>query len=269
MSSRRRLKLVGIAGLIAVLLSSLTMGAFAENSETGDPIVQGEEEALQHDAEVYAENFDVDVETAKQNLQLQEAAGELQAELYENEADTYAGQWLDHGDDFKLIVWFTDGDANRVEQYGVSEPLADIIEVREAEYSLTELRIQQEEAGEIVDETEFDWSADINIKKNRAEIWVTDRQEVQDAISDERRDLPEAVAINEVDALESSGFSTVEHADDESAEQNSGPLAAQGGDLYGGLNLLPQCTTGFAVEHSSGARGFLSAGHCEQGDSFT
>ena len=98
MSSCRRLKLVGIAGLTAVLLSSLTMGAFAENSETGDPgdpIVQGEEEALQHDAEVYAENFDVDVETAKQNLQLQRPAGELQAELYENEADTYAGNgWI-------------------------------------------------------------------------------------------------------------------------------------------------------------------------------
>lgn len=37
MSSCRRLKLIGVAGLIAVLLSSLTMGAFAEDSETGDP----------------------------------------------------------------------------------------------------------------------------------------------------------------------------------------------------------------------------------------
>lgn len=270
MASHRRFKLIGVAGLIAVLLSGLTMGAFAENNEGyGDVTVQGEDDALQHDAEVYAEHFRVDVETAKRNLQLQRPAGELQAELYENEADTYAGQWLDHGDDFRLIVWFTDGDVDLLQQYNVSASLLDVIELREAEYSLAELRSQQEEAGEIVDATGLEWSADINIKENRAEIWVTDQKKLQNVLSDERHDLPEAVAIGEVDTLESSGFSTVDHADNESADQRSGSVTAQGGDVYGGLNLLPECTTGFAVQHSSGARGFLSAGHCDQGASST
>lgn len=268
MSSRRRLKLIGVAGLITILLSGLTMGAFAENPEAGDPedpIVQGEEEALQHDAEVYAEHFDVDVDIAKRNLQLQESAGELQAELYENEVQTYAGQWIEHVPEFRVIVQFTDGDVQRAMAHMPNALAESQVEVREAEYSLTELDRQQNSASDIIGELGIDSNITRNVRENRVEIWVLDGDELEAALNNKQQALPEAVTIIEVDELIVSETKTPATSHSYPSSEDS-PASGHGGDIYAGLDLLPVCTTGFAVQHdTTNVSGVLTAGHCDAG----
>ena len=114
---------------------------------------------------------------------------------------------------------------------------------------------------ELIAKTSVEFNAEVNIKENQAEIWVTDDEELQEVLSETGRQFPDEVQIVEVKELATDDVdSTV--ASDRNHNASSLP-ATHGPDVYEGLDLEPGCTTGFAVEHSSGARGFVSAGHCQ------
>jgi hypothetical protein len=59
------------------------------------------------DVEAYASSLNIDLDTAAHQLSLQELAGDLDAELSRKEADTYAGLWIQHSPQFRIIVQFT------------------------------------------------------------------------------------------------------------------------------------------------------------------
>lgn len=270
MSIRHRLRIIGIAGIIAVLLTGLTMVGFAgdrDESDLGEPIVQGPEEAREHDARMYADAFDVDLETAKRNLELQEEAGELRMALEEAEPETYAGQYANHGPAYTIIVLLTDGDPERVRPHVSGSQLEAFIEVRQVELSWHELREQHQVLIDIMTDLDVDYVSETNIRKNRVDVFVTDRRELEEAVSRAGHELPEAVEIAE-EGLEVVTDDTAEPKTESGGHRQilgQRALASHGGYTIGGRTLEPKCTVGFPVRSSHGTAGFLSAGHCRYG----
>ena len=90
------------------------------------------EEALMQDAKMYASRFGVDLDEAIRRLKLQSEIGDLNAELAAKERDTFAGLWIQHQPEYRVIVRFTRNGGVTIRPYIENGPLADIIEIRTA-----------------------------------------------------------------------------------------------------------------------------------------
>ena len=66
-------------------------------------------DALTFDAQSYADEWGTTLEEAVSRLELQQAIGELQAALEENESGTFGGLWIQHGPEFRVVIRSTDG----------------------------------------------------------------------------------------------------------------------------------------------------------------
>ena len=100
---------------------------------------------LEMDALIYVRDTGVTLEEALHRFELQKAAGELNAELTVKEPDTFAGLWIEHEPDFKIVVGFTRNGEKTLEPY-LSNELRKVVEVRKAEESLSNLEKMQTEA---------------------------------------------------------------------------------------------------------------------------
>jgi hypothetical protein len=124
-----------ITGLLVILLSGV-LAACADNeaaaagTQSIDPI--------NYDAQIYAELNGVTIDEALRRFELQNAAGYLGAALTENEADTFAGLWLEHQPEFKIVVAFTKDGEITVQKY-LTEELSGVVEVRTADKTVTGL----------------------------------------------------------------------------------------------------------------------------------
>ena len=71
-------------------------------------------------------------------MELQDIIGELNAALKENEPDTFAGLWIEHGtanDDFGAVALFTQNGEQTIRRYSwyvEDGPLAEMVEIRSA-----------------------------------------------------------------------------------------------------------------------------------------
>jgi hypothetical protein len=120
---------------LAVLSSSALVActdneAAAAGTQSTDP--------LYYDAQIYAEQNCITVDKALRRFELQNAAGDLDAALTANEADTFAGLWLEHEPEFKVVVAFTKDGETTIQKY-LTEELADVVELRTADKTVTEL----------------------------------------------------------------------------------------------------------------------------------
>jgi hypothetical protein len=86
--------------------------------------------ARRQDAQEYVKRFGVSLEEAYYRLDLQEAIGKLGAELMVSEADSYAGMWIQHEPDYRVIVRFTERGEETLLPYLADSPLAGLVEVR-------------------------------------------------------------------------------------------------------------------------------------------
>lgn len=133
--------------------------------------------ALALDAQGYAEEHGLDLEEAIARLRLQAPAGELGAELAANEADTFAGAWIQHTPEFRIIVQFTESGEDTIRPYIESGPLSDLVEVRAASVTLAELEVTQETAWLMVRDLGVPVESGINVFKNYVELYVVEREQ--------------------------------------------------------------------------------------------
>ena len=166
-----------------------------EHSGGGTPLPEGVSPALVQDAQMYAEQYGVDLGEAVTRLMLQEPAGKLGAALREHEVDTFAGLWIQHEPEFAIIVVFTrDGDET-VRQYIQDGPLEELVEVRSAEATLRELMNAQAEANRIVSQAGFRVASGINVFENRVELYADDPAQLEEALKEKGLTLPNHVLI--------------------------------------------------------------------------
>ena len=164
-----------------------------EDGET--PLPEGVSPALVQDAQMYAEQYGVDLEEAVTRLMLQELAGKIGAALREHEGDTFAGLWIQHEPEFAIIIVFTrDGDET-VRQYIQGGPLEELVEVRHADATLRELMKAQAEANRIVSQAGFRVASGINVFENRVELYTDNPAQLEEALKGKGLTFPDHVLI--------------------------------------------------------------------------
>ena len=150
------------------------------------------------DDRAIARELGVTVGELQRHSALSEHAERLAVALNKNERETYADLEIVDEPDLRVVVYFTEDGEETVRPYVRCTPLEGFVEVRTVEASMEELRAAQEEAYRIVTE-ELGIRADsgINIQKNRVEIYVTDEERLEKAMSEAGVEMPEHVAVVE------------------------------------------------------------------------
>lgn len=241
MFSFRRVYILVMMFATAVLITA-TASAQSVEQEPPEPLGEG---ALIQDAEEYALAMGVDIEEAVRRLQLQDIVGDLDIELTTKESDTFAGLWIDHTEDFHIIVQFTTNRSKEaLTQYISNTPLANMVEVRTVSVSLAELIAIQTETLNKVSNLDVPVESGVNVFANRVELYVIDKGQLDNFLQETNIQLHDNVEIIIVDEL-----STLE------------------ADIYGGL-ALNTCTSGFGVKNGSGTKGITTAGHCSNSKSY-
>lgn len=207
------------------------------------------DDSVSLDARMYANDMGVPLQEAIRRMNLQERfnddLADLEAELRENEADTFAGLWIEHEPEYRFVVLFTEGGEQTIRPYIEGDPVAEFIEVRSgANATLDELEAAQARAWNLARFLGVDAETLIDVTSNLAYLRVIDRSVLDTALREVNLTLPDNVAVVEVENfLESSA------------------------NIYAGLKIVPPsglyCTSGFSVIHTTTGRGGMTtAGHC-------
>ncbi len=203
----------------------------------------GEDSSL-GDAEIYAKNNGVSLEESIYRFHIQDIAGELDAKLSENEAETFAGLWVEHFPEFKVVVLFTENGEKIIEPY-LTKELIDIIYIQPAKIPLIELQNTQQGILSSLWDIGISVESEINIYENNINLFVAemDRVRLDNVLHDKLLIIPEYVKIAIISNLGK----------------------AEADNIYGGL-ALNVCNTAFAVEDIYGVlgRGVITAGHCSE-----
>jgi streptogrisin C len=203
-------------------------------------------QALLQDAASYAKDTGVSLDEAVSRLRLQGEIGRLEETLTKQEP-SFAGLWIEHEPQYKLVVRFQDPSAEgRLRGRVAGTPLEKVTrEVRPAAASLVQLEKRRTAALQRVRQLGFVVDTDINIKENRVEIYSDKSQALRTALTVARATLPERVEMVAVPSL-------------------AKPAVLRGGDGDPGY-----CTGGFTVRGTNSfLLGISTAGHCAPGQSF-
>jgi hypothetical protein len=181
-------------------------GTAPATPSTDEAFVLSPEETLRQDAQQYAVEMGVDLDEAMRRLQYQDDIGGLRAALAANERDTFAGLWVQHQPDFRVIVQFTRDGKKTIQPYIKDKPWADLVEVREASATLVELESALHETNRALDRLGFDVSCGLNEMENRVEVWVTDRAWFEAVLREANIQLPEHVELVVVEGHSAKGI---------------------------------------------------------------
>ena len=227
-----------------MLAAVITQGGAAKASplaaqppDVPDPMVT--------DAQSYAADFGVTLDEALRRLSLQRDVGELDADLMLNEVETFAGLWIQHEPEFRIIVKFTEGGEETIQPYIKDGELAGLVDTGTAETTLKDLRKAQLETISEVEKLGLAADSGINVFDNKVELYVVDKKEIESHLTTAGRVLPERVDVIKVSNL-----------------------ARPASKIYGGL-ALSECTSGFAVQDSQGTKGITTAAHCDDSLSYS
>lgn len=222
--------------LIFVLATALS--AWGNAQEISD--------ALRQDAVAYAQHYDVTESKAVERLKLQDDAGDLNAILATREQDRFAGMWIEHQPEFKVVVQLTSPLSKQaMADYLQHTRLADTVELRTADYSVDELNQQQALMRQLAAQFRLKMDSEIDVRTNRVNIYTLDADSLQGAFDTAGIRLPAAVTVKPVAVL------------------------AEPEVLRGGSGLTT-CTAGFTVrDTSNNEQGVSTAAHCGNSQSYS
>lgn len=181
----------------------LTVVNAREQDNDGKPVLENKDLLLQ-DAQEYASDTGVNIDEALSRFQLQDIAGELGAELRTNEVETFAGLWIEHTPEFRIVVQFTRDDEETIKPYLKQHiELANIVEVRTANVSLANLRRAQNNASCSVNALGIPADSGVNVYNNSVEFYMVkaDRSRFDNALQRGEIQLPDNVRVITVEAL--------------------------------------------------------------------
>ena len=184
------MKLVGIVVIVIALLAGCT----PLGSAPAEPSLQVSD-VLQRDAESMAEGLGITVEDALRRLQYQPDVGALHVALASSEAETFAGLWIQHDPEYRIVVAFTRNGKRTLRPYIRGKPWADQVEVRTAEATLSELHAALDETMRATGSLGFPVMVALNEMENQVEISVSDREWFEEELLRAGIELPEHVAL--------------------------------------------------------------------------
>ena len=214
-----------VYGLVVVLLLA-AVPLFAQS------------EALVQDATAYAAEYGVSVDEGIRRLELQRLVSDLDGALTKEEAASFAGLWIQHKPEYRVIVRFTNRAAEaRLKARVAGGPLEKLIETRGARWSLADLEKRQQDVRGLARKAEMRLESEVNVFENKLEIYTLDPQKLSARLAAAGAHLPEGAEVKRI-------------------EQHSG-----GDELLGG-NGMYSCTAGYGVRAYNGELGITTAGHC-------
>lgn len=241
--------LLRVLGLTSVSFGILVPSgaAFAQDDPLELPLVQ--------DAAVYAAQYGVELDEALHRLQLQSLVGRLHALLAEREGASFGGLWVQHEPDYRVIAQFTEGGgaslANLLGSRRFRE-LSPFVETRTAGLSASDLEALQAAAHAAARAQGVPVESMINVAENRVDVRTTDVVSLHDALRTADDLRKSAAALPMLDHVEIVGVDRL--SETERYVHAGRPVTS--------------CTSGFAVQHTNGTRGVLTAGHCPDGQAF-
>ena len=163
-------------------------------------------EAFTEDTRWYAEDYNLSKEEAIRRMRISDCFSrdltDLERKLMREERDSFAGFWLEHEPEYRFVYLFTEDGPEKLRPYIKDEPYAPLLEARSyAEVSFAELRAARRKADRIVDRLGFRADSSVDIVKNHAEIFVTDRDGFRAELRKAGMRLPKHVALIEVEEL--------------------------------------------------------------------
>lgn len=225
---RRRGRAIVWLSIFALLVISLSV-------VHGQTVATASDGGLLRDAQAYAQSYGVSVAEASRRLEFQEPIGRLNAELAAQEADAFAGLWIEHQPAYRVIAAFThDGDA--ILRRHARAPVASLATARSASLTLVQLELAQRAALADAHGQGIRVETGINVRENRAETYVAD------AAAASRLSRASTVIVRK--------------------------LGTEEVTIYGGLDVTT-CTAGFSVQSTSGLTGVTTAAHCQNDQSIT
>ena len=121
--------------------------------------------------------------------------------MSDREGQTFAGLWIEHTPRYRIVVQFTQNAQETIALYIHSDELTEVLEVRTADVSLTELREAQSEAMGAIRSENIPVESGIDIKAGKVRIYVVERSRLNAAIERGEVRLPDTVDIVTVPAL--------------------------------------------------------------------
>lgn len=244
----KHLTILAGALALAVFMVILSPPALSQDTEL-DGALSGDD-ALVEDARIYAAEQSVSVEEASRRLKLQDDVGKLGAELEENERSTYAGLFIQHEPNYRVIVRFTQGGEQRIRPYVEGSPLESLIELESASATLAELRAIQQAATRTVRDLGIETDSFTHVQDNQVELRVLNIERLGSTLRQANIGLSNEIVTTEVEQL----------AKHEASIYAGFPL------FWSGLAGSHYCTSGFSVRNVyNGIEGASTAYHCSDG----
>ena len=219
----------------------------------------GMDDAFTRDARAYADETEVTLEEAKRRLNLQEEIGNLRKRLAEEEGSTFGGLWTEHSPDYRVVAAFTESGSETLERYQKSAGLAEAIQVKSVDTTLSSLMATQSAADLSSGRTPIATESAVIVKDNVVEVYTLDKEGLKRALDNAGESFGQKVVVKEVSELSS---------------------PAHGSSIHGGEHVIGDdglgCTTGFAVQEVIdyddgdpvyGETGITTAGHCHDSQS--
>ncbi len=191
-------RLVARLCFLCVLCASCAPAAASPSQLTPTATPMIDENPLQRDAEMVAKQLGIPPEEVIRRAANQDAIGELNARLAQQEAETFAGLWIQQQPEYRVVVAFTrDGDQT-IQRYVANTSLADLIEVRTAQLSLAQLSAEQQQVILLSRDLGWPFSSATNVQLNQVELYVTDRVLMEADLQKAGRQLPAHVRVVEI-----------------------------------------------------------------------
>jgi len=160
------------------------------------------EDSLVRDAAALAESEGLDLEEAVRRMEFQATIGDIQPALMADLPETYAGLWVEHKPQYRIVISLTEGDRSTIQPYITGKAWADFVEVRLATYSLAELMADQAVASKVGGQLNLALSTALDVMGNRVELIVGNPQLFQADLAAAGLTLPESVAVIPINADE-------------------------------------------------------------------
>lgn len=152
------------------------------------------------EVKIYAEHHGLTVDEALRRFEIQDAFAGLDTELSMKEPETFAGLYIQHEPEFRIVALFTREGEEIIEPY-IPDGMAEYVEVRTVEVSFLELQNAQNEVLSVIRSLDIPADSGIDVKENKVKFYVTDLTPVENAISEGTLTVHDYVVFIEVEAL--------------------------------------------------------------------
>ncbi|MDD4986037.1 MAG: hypothetical protein PHQ43_09650, partial [Dehalococcoidales bacterium] len=150
--------------------------------------------------EIYAEHYGITIDEAMRRFEIQDAFAGLDTELSIKEPETFAGLYIQHEPEFRMVALFTRDGEEAIKPY-IPEGMSEYVEVRTVKISYRELQNAQNEVSSNLNSLGIPADSGIDVKENKVKFNVTDMTPVNEAINEGALAVPYYVVFIEVEGL--------------------------------------------------------------------